>query len=166
MPRTRTPYPADFRDQIVALARTGRSIEDLAREFEPCAATILAGSSRPTVMVAAARTLDERGARRTPPSSPGEPPATPGREISWQRPRPGLLRATRCRLGLRIDDGKPGHVPNQDHEQNPRRIKVRLLCLARPIAVCPIHRRRGSDGPDQGDPCGLPSNLWSAAYPR
>ncbi len=30
-------YPADFRDQIVA---TGRSIEDLAREFEPCAATI------------------------------------------------------------------------------------------------------------------------------
>ena len=40
MPRTRTPYPADFRDQIVALARTGRSIEDLAREFEPCAATI------------------------------------------------------------------------------------------------------------------------------
>ena len=40
MPRTRTPYPADFRDQIVALSRTGRSIEDLAREFEPCAATI------------------------------------------------------------------------------------------------------------------------------
>ncbi len=40
MPRTRTPYPADFRDQIVALAGTGRSIEDLAREFEPCAATI------------------------------------------------------------------------------------------------------------------------------
>ena len=31
MPRTRTPYPADFRDQIVALARTGRSIEDLAK---------------------------------------------------------------------------------------------------------------------------------------
>jgi transposase len=40
MPRTRNPYPAEFREQIVALARTGRSIEDLAREFEPCAATI------------------------------------------------------------------------------------------------------------------------------
>ena len=40
MPRTRTPYPAEFREQIVALARTGRSVEDLAREFEPCAATI------------------------------------------------------------------------------------------------------------------------------
>jgi transposase len=40
MPRTRNPYPADFRYQIVALARAGRSVEILAREFEPCAATI------------------------------------------------------------------------------------------------------------------------------
>ncbi len=40
MPRTRTPYPTDFREQMVALARTGRSVESLAREYEPCAATI------------------------------------------------------------------------------------------------------------------------------
>ena len=40
MPRTRNSYPAEYREQIVALARTGRSVEDLAREFEPCVATI------------------------------------------------------------------------------------------------------------------------------
>ncbi len=40
MPRTRNPYPAEFRDQIVALARAGRGVEELAREFEPCVATI------------------------------------------------------------------------------------------------------------------------------
>jgi len=40
MPRMRNPYPPEFREQIVALARAGRSVEDLAREFEPCAATI------------------------------------------------------------------------------------------------------------------------------
>jgi len=40
MPRTRNPYPAEFREQIVALARAVRSVEDLAREFEPCVATI------------------------------------------------------------------------------------------------------------------------------
>jgi transposase len=40
MPRTRNPYPTEFRDRIVALARTGRSVESLAREFESCAATI------------------------------------------------------------------------------------------------------------------------------
>ena len=40
MPRTRNPYPAEFREQIVALARAGRSVESLAREYEPCVATI------------------------------------------------------------------------------------------------------------------------------
>ena len=40
MPRTRNPYPTEFREQLVALVRTGRSVESLAREFEPCAATI------------------------------------------------------------------------------------------------------------------------------
>ncbi|MDH3742564.1 MAG: transposase [Hyphomicrobiales bacterium] len=40
MPRTRNPYPAEFRDQLIALARSGCSVESLAREFEPCVATI------------------------------------------------------------------------------------------------------------------------------
>lgn len=40
MPRTRNPYAQEFRDQIVALARAGRTVESLAREFEPCTATI------------------------------------------------------------------------------------------------------------------------------
>ena len=39
MPRTRNPYSAEFGDQIVALARAGRSVESLAREFEPCVGT-------------------------------------------------------------------------------------------------------------------------------
>ena len=40
MPRTRNPYLLEFRDQIVALAKAGRSVESLEREFEPCTATI------------------------------------------------------------------------------------------------------------------------------
>ena len=40
MPRTRNPYPAEFREQLVELARAGRSVESLAREYGPCAATI------------------------------------------------------------------------------------------------------------------------------
>ena len=42
MPRTRPAYSPEYREQIVALARTGRSVEALAREFEPCAHTIYA----------------------------------------------------------------------------------------------------------------------------
>lgn len=35
MPKTRPPYPPEFRRQMVELVRAGRSIEELAREFEP-----------------------------------------------------------------------------------------------------------------------------------
>ena len=40
MPNARPPYPPEFRRKLVALFRAGRSIESLAREFEPCANTI------------------------------------------------------------------------------------------------------------------------------
>ena len=40
MPKTRKPYPPEFREQLVALVRAGRTPEDLAREFEPTAQSI------------------------------------------------------------------------------------------------------------------------------
>ena len=40
MPRTRPPYPPEFRRQMVELVRAGRSPEQLAAEFEPSAQAI------------------------------------------------------------------------------------------------------------------------------
>ncbi len=40
MPRTRPPYSPEFRQQMVELVRTGRTPEELSREFEPTAQTI------------------------------------------------------------------------------------------------------------------------------
>lgn len=40
MPRTRRPYPAEFRRQMVELVRVGRTPEELSREFEPSAQAI------------------------------------------------------------------------------------------------------------------------------
>ena len=40
MPRTRPPYPAEFRRQMVELARAGRTPEELSKEFEPSSQTI------------------------------------------------------------------------------------------------------------------------------
>lgn len=40
MPRTRPPYPAEFRQQMIELARSGRTPAELAREFECSAQTI------------------------------------------------------------------------------------------------------------------------------
>lgn len=40
MPRTRPPYPPEFREQIIALVRAGRTPEELSREYEPSEQTI------------------------------------------------------------------------------------------------------------------------------
>jgi transposase len=40
MPRSRPPYPPEFREQIVALVRAGRTPEELSREYEPTEQTI------------------------------------------------------------------------------------------------------------------------------
>lgn len=40
MPRTRPPYPPEFRERMVEMVRAGRSPEALAKEFEPSAMSI------------------------------------------------------------------------------------------------------------------------------
>ena len=40
MSKSRPPYPVEFREQIIALVRAGRTPESLSREFEPTAQTI------------------------------------------------------------------------------------------------------------------------------
>jgi transposase len=40
MAKTRPPYSAEFRRQMVELVRAGRDADDLAREFEPTAQSI------------------------------------------------------------------------------------------------------------------------------
>lgn len=58
MPRTRPPYPAEFRQQIIELARAGRTPAELSREFGCTAQTIAnwlgaAGRDKPRVKPAA-----------------------------------------------------------------------------------------------------------------
>ena len=40
MSKKRTPYSAEFRQQMIDLARSGRTPEELGKEFEPSAQTI------------------------------------------------------------------------------------------------------------------------------
>ena len=40
MPKTRKPYPDEFKNKLIALVRQGRTAEELARQFEPSAQSI------------------------------------------------------------------------------------------------------------------------------
>lgn len=45
MPKTRSPYPPEFKRQMIELVRTGRTLRELAQEFEPCYETIRVGTA-------------------------------------------------------------------------------------------------------------------------
>ena len=63
MTRFRPAYPPEFRRQMIDLVRSGRTPEELSREFEPSAASIAewvrradaADGTRPDVMTSAER---------------------------------------------------------------------------------------------------------------
>ncbi len=40
MPKSRPPYPAEFRARMIELVRAGRTPEELSRKFEPSAQSI------------------------------------------------------------------------------------------------------------------------------
>jgi transposase-like protein len=55
MPKSRPPYPPEFRQRIVELVRKGRTPESLAEQFEPTAQTIRNWLLRPIVTPGSAR---------------------------------------------------------------------------------------------------------------
>ncbi len=63
MPKTRAPYPPEFRQRIIELVRKGRTPESLAEQFEPSAQTIrnwLAQADRDAGQRPDGLTTDER----------------------------------------------------------------------------------------------------------
>jgi len=63
MPKSRPPYPPEFRQRIIELVRKGRTPESLAEQFEPTAQTIrnwLAQADRDAGQRSDGLTTDER----------------------------------------------------------------------------------------------------------
>ena len=40
MPRSRPPYPPEFRQELIQLVRSGRTPESLSKEYEPSAQSL------------------------------------------------------------------------------------------------------------------------------
>jgi transposase len=110
MPQTHPPYPPEYRRWIVELARAGRSINELAREFEPSANDIRKWVKQAGLddgLRSDGLTTDERAQlnrlRRENRVLREE------REI-LAKPRPGSRRRpARCRHGVPIRERESGH---------------------------------------------------------
>ena len=130
MPRSRAPYPAAFRQQMVDLVRSGRSPEALAKEFEPTAQAIrnwvkqddLNQGRREDGLTTEERT--ERAVCAVKTDSSG----WIGR--SWQKPRPGSPGRPRLRPGLLVHKGASGRLSRSPDVLSAGCLPQRLLRLA------------------------------------
>ena len=113
MPRTRPPYPEAFRQQIVELARAGRSVSQLAEEFEPSGQTIRSWIKQADI---------DDGVRSDGSTSTERDELRRLRKENRRYPTPGSHgRPAKCRRDLRVHwrcdiaRGAPGRIPDRHH---------------------------------------------------
>ena len=140
MPKTRPPFTAEFRRQMVDLVRVGRDPADLAREFEPTAQSICHWVTQ----------ADRQEGHR---EEKGDGLATAERDelarlrrenkqlrlsaISSLEPRPGShARPARSRPGLRIHDRESGELSDRGDGARAGRVGVGLSRVAAAAGVC------------------------------
>jgi transposase len=116
MPRYRTAYQPEFRRQMVDLVRSGRTPEDLAREFERTAQSISTWVKQ----------ADRDAGKRIdgPTSAEREELASLRRENHRLRQERDILagsrgRARRARTGLPVHERAPGPVSHSRHRPRP-----------------------------------------------
>ena len=91
MPRTRAPYPVEFRAEMVRLVRAGRSARELSREFEPSEQTIRNWVNQAMLMPVTARGNRPLSGRSCV-TCVGRIGFCVRRKRSWQKQRPGSQR--------------------------------------------------------------------------
>jgi transposase-like protein len=167
MPRFRTAYPPEFRRQMVDLVRSGRTPEELAREFEPTAQSISTWVKQ----------ADRDAGKRIdgPTSAEREELARLRRESHRLRQERDILarrrpssrgRARRARTGLPVHERAPGPVSHSHNGPRPEGFGLGLLRLAKPAGFGASDRRRRSDASYPHGPRRIAWNLWRAACPR
>ena len=142
MSMTRPPYACAFREQMVELVRSGRSPEELAREFEPSAQSIRNWVSqadrdegRSHDGLTSAEREELRRLRRENRRLRQE------REILAKAAAWFARETGSTRPGLRVRESQPGHVSRRHDVPAAGGLCQRVLRVAGPGAVGP-HRER------------------------
>ena len=167
MPKSRPPYPPEFRQRIIELVRKGRTPESLAEQFEPSAQTIrnwLAQADRDAGQRPDGLMTDEREAPPTPageqdpPRRTGDPKKSRGLVCQGDRldPIQGFEFVTAHRATHRLATlcRVLGVLPQ------------RVLCVAAAAAVGARPGRRHPGRPDSGDSYALARDLRGAPRAR
>ena len=98
MPKTRAPYPAEFREEMVRLVRAGRTPGELSREFEPSDQTIRNWVNQADIDEGHREGLTRPNTRSCA-GCVGRIGSFARRKRSWQKRRPGSPRTPDRRPG-------------------------------------------------------------------
>ena len=149
MPGTHAAYPPEFRRQIVDLVRSGRSIEELAKEFEPSSGAIRNWVKQADLdegRRSDGLTTEERDELR---QLRRENKRLRMEQEILKKPLPGLLgRATRSRSGVRVREDESGRLSGSVDVPRVGTLPQRLLRLGAPSALGPGEARRGAGAQD------------------
>ena len=145
MPRTHPPYAPEYRRRIIELARSGRPIAQLAREFEASANAIRKwvkqsgldeGLRSDGLTTAEREELNRCGARTG---------CCVKSARYFQKPRPGSRRrSAQCRHDVPIRERESGHVRGGHDVPGAGSLRQRRLCVAQAAAIRTGARRRGT----------------------
>jgi len=106
MPRTHPPYALEYRRRIVELARSGRKVDELAREFEPSANAIRKWIKQAELNEGLRRDGLTTNEREELNGCAGRTGSCAKNARYFQKPRPGSLRRpARRRRGVPIRRG-------------------------------------------------------------
>ena len=153
MRRYRTAYPPEFRRQMVDLVRSGRTPEELAREFEPTAQSISTWVKQ----------ADRDAGKRidAPTSAEREELGRLRRENHCLRQERDILAKAAAWFareskaspnGFTVHERAPGPISHSHHGPRPEGFGLGLLRLAEPTSFGSGDRRRRSDAPYPVDP--------------
>ena len=167
MPKSRIPYPPEFRQQMIELVRSGRSPGSLAKEFEPSAQTIQTWVKQADLD--SGRRHDGLTTYRTRRNTT----LTPSNQAVAHRARHPGKSSGLVRSGDRFDAHRAFEVVKAYQALYPVTTLCRVLgvsssgyyawrsatSLSSPPSRCP------TPSPHRGDPCLVGWHLWHPAHP-
>ena len=163
----RAPYPPEFRPRMIELARSGRTPEELAREFEPSAQTIrnwVAQADLDEGRRSDGLTTEERDELRK--LRRENRRFREEREI-LKKPRPGSpRRPTRTPPSVRVRRSSPGRVRSRHDVPHAGRLRQRILRVAHTTTVGESATGRAARRAHPIDPRAIPRNIRSAPRSR
>ena len=165
MPKSRPPYAAAFRQQMVELVQSGRTPGDLAREFEPSPRRYETGSRRLIATRASAPTACAPKNMRRFVGCAGRTGGCAKNAKFWQKPRPGS-RGRPDPGGLPVHEHEPGSFSRRHDGPRARCLHERVLRVASTSTVSSCAGRCRADGPRAGDSCRQPGHVRRAADSR